>query len=292
VLQGGQQQTALEQELPERKVLVELFPMKLAEGRRVYVGVLIERVTRLFDLLTQPDVAVLHATAPFEVEDVVDLLQEHGNAFQTVSQLRGHRRQVQAAHLLEICELRDLLAVQHHLPADPPGAQRGRLPVVFLEANVVLTRIDATRLEAVQIDLLDFVRRRLEDDLHLQVLEQSVRILPEPAVVGTPGGLHVGDVPRPGTKDTEQGLRVRRSGPDFKVERLLDQTTPRSPERGEFENEVLEGHCSGSRLSSFITRIDFNSFSRCDVMSAWCFTSSSRKTRVVAPRRTASAGAT
>jgi len=47
----------------------------------------------------------------------------------------------------------------------------------------VLARIDAARLEAVEIQLLHFVGRRLEDDLVLVVLEQAVRILSEAAVV-------------------------------------------------------------------------------------------------------------
>ena len=46
--------------------------------------------------------------------------------------------QLQAARLLEVGELGDLHAVEHHLPADAPGAERGRLPVVLLEAEVVL----------------------------------------------------------------------------------------------------------------------------------------------------------
>ena len=55
-------------------------------------------------------------------------------------------REVDAARLLEVGELRDLLAVEEHLPADPPGAEGRRLPVVLLEAHVVGRGIDAERL--------------------------------------------------------------------------------------------------------------------------------------------------
>ena len=159
-------------------------------------GLLIERVLRLLDLLAHPDVAVCLAAAPLHVEHVVDLLQEHRDAFHAVGDLAGDRRQVHAAHLLEIGELRDLGSVQHHLPADAPGAERRRLPVVFFEPDVVLPRIDADRFEAVEIDLLHFVGRRLEDHLQLVVLEQAIRILPEPAVIRPARRLNVGDVPR------------------------------------------------------------------------------------------------
>jgi hypothetical protein len=49
----------------------------------------------------------------------------------------------------------------------------------------VLPRVDAARLEAVEIQLLHFVRRRLQYDLELVVLEQPVGVLPE-AAVGRP----------------------------------------------------------------------------------------------------------
>ena len=132
----------------------------------------------------------------------------------------------------------------------------------------MLPRIDAAGLEAVEIHLLHFVGRRLQDHLHLQVLEQAIRILAEAAVVGTPRRLHVGHAPRPRAEHAKQRFRMRGAGADFEIERLLDQAAARRPERRQFENEVLEGHCCGSRRSSFITRTDFSSFSRCDVMSA------------------------
>ena len=71
------------------------------------------------------------------------LLQIHGDAFQTVGDLTGDRAAFQAADLLEIGELRDFHAVQPDLPAQTPGAQRRRFPVVLDEADVVYQRIDA-----------------------------------------------------------------------------------------------------------------------------------------------------
>ena len=130
-----------------------------------------------------PDLAVGLAAAPLDVEDVVDLLEEHRDAFHPVGDLTRDRRQVHAAHLLKIGELRDLGAVEHHLPTDAPRAKRRRLPVVFFEADVVLARIDTHRLEAVEIDLQHFVGRRLEDHLQLMMLEQAIRVLAEPSVV-------------------------------------------------------------------------------------------------------------
>src|SRR5918996_3026659 len=147
----------------------------------------------------------------------------------------------------------------------------------------MLPRIDPARLETLEVDLLHFVGRRLEDDLVLVVLEEPVRILSESPVVGPPRRLHVADAPRLRTKHTEQRFGMGGPGPDFQVERLLQQAPVRGPERREFENEVLEGHAVGGvgswRRRSRKTRSDFNVFSRCIVMSARCAISSSRSTR-------------
>ena len=142
-----------------------------------------------------PDVAVLHAGRPLEVEHVVDVLQRHREPLEPVGQLDRDRRELDAAGLLEIGELGDLLAVEQHLPADAPRAERRRLPVVFLEPDVVRAQVDAARFEALQIQLLHFVGRRLEDHLELMVLEQAVGVLAEAAVGRPARRLHVGDVP-------------------------------------------------------------------------------------------------
>ena len=69
--------------------------------------------------------------------------------------------------LLEVRELRDLHAVEEHLPADAPGAEGRRLPVVFLESDVVDRRVDSERPQGLQVQLLDIVGRRFEDHLKL-----------------------------------------------------------------------------------------------------------------------------
>ena len=100
----------------------------------------------------------VHSSKPALVQSqVLDPLQEHRDPFQAVRDLTGDRGQVHSSDLLEVGELRDLEAVEHHLPADAPCAERWRLPVVFFEPDVVLTGIDATRFKAVEIQLLHLV---------------------------------------------------------------------------------------------------------------------------------------
>src|SRR6185295_19017141 len=159
-----------------------------------------------------------------------------------------------------------------------PRAKRRRLPVVLLEADVVLARVDAARLQAFEVELLHFVGRRLQDDLILMMLEHAVRILPEPTVVGPPRRLHVRHAPRLRTEHAQQRLRMRGAGADLEVERLLQHAPVRGPEGGEFEDEILKSHAGGRwccRRRSRSTRSDFNCFSRCIVISARCTCSSS-----------------
>ncbi len=78
----------------------------------------------------------------FQVEDVVVAPQEHADALNAVGQLGAHGPAVEAAHLLEVGELADLHAVQHHLPAYAPGAQGRGFPVVLFEAQIMLGEID------------------------------------------------------------------------------------------------------------------------------------------------------
>src|SRR5271166_1458665 len=99
-------------------------------------------------LILQPNLAVRYGTPiraddPGDVIDAVHVLQESGDALQSVGQLDRDGVKIDAAALLEISELGDFETIEHHLPADAPCAQSGRLPVVFLELDVVLAQVDA-----------------------------------------------------------------------------------------------------------------------------------------------------
>ena len=88
------------------------------------------------------------------------------------------------------------MPVQPDLPAQAPGAQRGRFPVVLHEADVVLVPVDADRLQAAQVELLRVARVGLEDHLELGVHLHAVGVFGVAAVVGPVAGLDIGDVPR------------------------------------------------------------------------------------------------
>ena len=74
---------------------------------------------------------------------------------------------IYAAHLLEISKLCDFHAVEPDFPAETPGTQCRRFPVVFDKADIVFSRVDAQYFQTLQIQFLDIVRARFADDLEL-----------------------------------------------------------------------------------------------------------------------------
>ena len=137
---------------------------------------------------------------------------------------------------------RDLEAVEPHLPAEAPGAERRRLPVVLDEAHVVLERLGAERAQRLEVEVLDVERARLEDHLELVELLQAVRVLAVAAVRGPARRLDERDVPRLGTERAQERRRVERAGADLRVVRLHDQAAALGPEPLQREDDVLEGH--------------------------------------------------
>jgi hypothetical protein len=100
--------------------------------------------------------------------------------------------------------------------------------------------------KAVQIDFLNVVRGGLEDDLELIVVLKPVRIFPISPVGGTPGRLHVGDVPGLGAQHPEKGRGVHRARPHLNIIRLLDDTSPFGEEFFESNDHVLIVHAPPS----------------------------------------------
>ena len=178
---------------------------------------------------------------PLQVEDVVHALQVHRQPLQPVGDLAGDRPAVDAADLLEVGELRHLHAVEPDLPAQAPGAERGVLPIVLDEADVVLLEVEAQRLERAQVQLEDVGRRRLEHHLVLVVVLQAVRVLAIAAVLGPAAGLHVGGLPGLRAERAQEGRGVRGARAHLHVVGLQQRAALGVPVGLQLENDLLEG---------------------------------------------------
>ena len=117
------------------------------------------------------DVAISYSVHPFNIKNIFDALDIHSQTFQTIRDLNRDRFHVDTANLLEIGELRDLHTIQPDLPAQSPGSQSRRFPVILNKTDIVFFLPDAQLRQALQIQLLDIIRRRLDNDLILMMLE-------------------------------------------------------------------------------------------------------------------------
>ena len=145
-----------------------------------------------------------------------------------------------AGDLLEISELRHFHAVAPAFPAKPPGAERRAFPIVFDKADVMDLGIDADHLERFEIEILNVGRRRLQDDLKLIVVLQSVRVLAVAAILRPARRLHIGGVPRFRSERTQCRRRMKSPRSHFHVVRLQNDATPIRPILLQGEDQSLE----------------------------------------------------
>ena len=201
---------------------------------------MLEVVGALLDLVLVIDVAVAEAVGPLQLVDVVDALQVHRQALESVGDLAGDRLAVDAADLLEVGELGHLHAVQPDLPAEAPGAERRVLPIVLDEADVVRLQVEAERLERAEVEVEDVGGRRLENDLVLVVVLQPVRVLAVAAVLGATARLHVGGLPRLGPESAQERRGVAGAGADLHVVGLEQRAAALGPVRLQAQDDLLE----------------------------------------------------
>ena len=200
----------------------------------------IETVLGELLLFRQADLPVGLVLGPADVVDALDVLQERADAFEAVGDFDRDGVQVDAAALLEVSELGNLQTVEQHLPADAPGAERGRFPVVFLEANVVRAQVDADGSEAAEVQILNIGRRGLQDHLILKMLVEPIGVFAVATVGGPTGWLHVADAIGCGTEDAEKSFRVHGAGADLGVVGLLEDAALLVPVMHELEDKFLK----------------------------------------------------
>ena len=206
-----------------------------------------EVVGALFHFVLVVHVAIgngaLRADRPDQVEDVVDVLQVHAQALEAVGNLAGNRPAFHAAGLLEIGELGDFHAVQPHFPAQAPGAQGRRFPVVLDKTQVVHQRVDAQRLQRSEIALEQVIGVGLHHHLVLVVALQTVGIFAIAAIGRTAAGLDEGGIPRLRAERAQKGGGMEGAGADLDVERLDQHASLLAPVLVEAQDELLERGC-------------------------------------------------
>src|SRR5260221_1596064 len=201
----------------------------------------LEIILGRFALILEEHVAVADAgVVESQVEDVVDALDVHRQPLEAVSQLAGDRFALEPADLLEVSELGHLHPVAPDLPAEAPGAERGTLPIVFDETDVVLERVDADFAKTAEIQLLQIVRARLQHDLILVVMAEAAGIFSVSAVGRAAARLGISGAPPVGPKRAQHRRRMEGPRPHLHVIGLEDHAPLRAPIMVQGEDQVLE----------------------------------------------------
>src|SRR5215208_73996 len=115
----------------------------------------------------------------------------------------------------------------------------------------MLLGIDAQFSQAVQVQLLNIVRRWFENDLVLIIMLHPVWIFAVASVRRPSTGLRIGCPPWLWTQRSEKGSRMKCSCSHFQVIRLLDDAALISPKTMEGEDEILivqEMSCRGGAV--------------------------------------------
>ncbi len=97
-------------------------------------------------------------------------------------------------------------------------------------------------LQRIEVEVEDVQRRRLHDHLELVVMLQPVGVLAVAAVGRAAGRLHVGDVPRLGAEDAQEGGGIEGAGPLLGIIGLLDHAPLLGPVALQGENQILKCH--------------------------------------------------
>jgi len=229
------------QHQPVLEALARFFFVQVEHGAQVLHVSFFKVIGAVFAFTLIIHITIGVAITPLNGAEIVVSLQRHGDAFQAISDLHGDGVQDDAAGLLEISELRDLLPIQPDFPTQPPGAQCRRFPVVLHKTDIVFLRLDAQCLQRSKVKLLRIAWVGLQDNLKLVMLLQAVRVIAVAAVIRADRGLHVAHIPRFRTEHAQKSGRVHRSGSHLGVVWLPNQTAFLPP-------VFLQGHDHGLKI--------------------------------------------
>ena len=222
------------------EMLCLFFVSRKCREQELGIGVF-KVVSRLLNFILMVNIAVAEGVGPLQVVDVVDTLQVHGQALKAVGNFAGNGFAIDAAHLLEVSELRHLHAIEPNFPAQAPCTQSWIFPIVFNKTNVVLFQVKAQGFERAQIQIQNVGWRRFQHHLVLVVMLKSIGVLAITAVFRTAAGLHIGRLPWLGANGAQKSGGVRSACTHFHVIGLQQRAALSVPIGLQFQNDLLEG---------------------------------------------------
>ena len=166
----------------------------------------------------------------------------------SVRQFRTDRIEVHAAALLEVGELRDLQAIEHHLPADAPRSQRRRFPIVFFELDVMLPQGQSpARPSDSRYSSCTFSGGGFRITCSCMCLNNRFGFSPYRPSAGRRDGCTYATLYGFGPKHSQKRLRRHRARADLNVVRLLKNAPSFSPKALQLEDQFLKRRRIGFR---------------------------------------------
>ena len=175
------------------------------------------------------------------VHHMVGAQHIHRQPLKPVGQLARDRGAIKPANLLEIGELAHFHTVTPDLPAQTPGAQCGRFPIILDKADIMHAHVDADGFETAKIEILQIGRAGFDQDLKLIVMLQPVGVFAIAPIGRAARGLHIGRGPRLWPQRAQRGGRVKRACAHFHIIGLQHGAALRGPIGLQPDDDLLKG---------------------------------------------------
>ena len=150
------------------------------------------------------------------------------------------------------------------MPSHQHSQPRPQAPSVGLSQSSSTKRMSCSAIsmpiarERFEIELLQVLRRRLQDHLKLVIVLQPVRVLAIAPVLRPARGLHIGGVPGLRPERAQRGGGMEGAGADFHVIGLQDDAALLGPEILQRQDQPLErlrGSSEGSATGGMIGKV-------------------------------------
>src|ERR1700722_369116 len=109
----------------------------------------------------------------------------------------------------------------------------------------MIFRMQAERLQTLQINILHIVRRRFQNDLILEVVLHAIWIFTIAPISWSSAGIGRGHFPGLRTKHSQERARTHGGSAFLNIESLHDGTTATAPKRIQRMNHLLERETTG-----------------------------------------------
>ena len=180
---------------------------------------------------------------PDDIEDRFDTLKIHRQPLRTIGNLHCNRITGDPPYLLEVGKLRHFHPIKPDFPAQTPGTQGRRLPVILHKTDIMILKLQPQILQGFEIELLDIIRTGFDQCLKLIVGAQPIGIFAVAPIGWSPAWGDISGTPWFAVEASQQCRRVEGSCACRDVVGLYDIAPLLRPELLQLEEKLAESDC-------------------------------------------------